>query len=272
MSFYKRARRLIVCLACLVSLALTFSSSAATAQTKAPVIVAAADLQFALAEIATNFKQDTGLDVKLVFGSSGNFFRQIAQGAPFQMFLSADEDFVFRLANAGKTVDRGTLYAIGRIVIVAPRNSALKPDAELKDLAAALKDGRIKKFALANPEHAPYGKRAVEALQHAKLWDAIKDKLVLGENVSQAAQFAVSGSTQGGIIAYSLALSPALSSSSLQPADYALIPASWHQPLAQRMVLIKNADSTAQKFYRYLQQPAARALMKKHGFTLPGEV
>jgi len=261
-SFFKRKRLLIA------GLVLVFFSSVATAQTKAPVIVAAADLQFALAEIAANFTQDTGLDVKLVFGSSGNFYRQIAQGAPFQMFLSADEDFVFRLADAGKTIDRGTLYAICRIVIVAPRNSALKPDAGLKDLAAALKDGRIKKFALANPEHAPYGKRALEALQHAGLWEAIKDKLVLGENVSQAAQFAVSGSTQGGIIAYSLALSPAIQ----QRADYALIPASWHQPLAQRMVLIKDADATTKTFYRYLQQPAARSVMKKHGFTLPGEV
>jgi len=264
-SFSKHARYLFVCL---VSLMLAFSSFAATAQTKTPVIVAAADLQFALEEIAINFRRESGLDVKLVFGSSGNFYRQIAQGAPFQMFLSADEDFVFRLADAGKTVDRGALYAIGRIVIVAPRNSALKPDVGLKDLAAALKDGRIRKFALANPEHAPYGKRAVEALQHAGLWESIKDKLVLGENVSQAAQFAVSGSTQGGIIAYSLALSPAIQ----QRADYALIPASWHQPLAQRMVLIKGADSTTQSFYRYLQQPAARAIMKKHGFTLPGEV
>jgi len=260
-SLFKRARRLVVCFA------LIFFSTVVTAESKAPIIVAAADLQFALEEIAINFKQDTSLDVKLVFGSSGNFYRQIAQGAPFQMFLSADEDFVFRLADAGKTVDRGVLYAIGRIVIVAPRTSSLKPDEKLKDLAAALGDGRIKKFALANPEHAPYGKRAVEALQHAGLWEAIKGKLVLGENVSQAAQFAVSGSTQGGIIAYSLALSPAIR----QRADLALIPASWHQPLAQRMVLVKGAGTTAQNFYRYLQQPAARGVMKKHGFTLPGE-
>ncbi len=252
----------------LATLLLMFVSTWGTAGTQVPVIVAAADLQFALPEIAVNFKRDTGLDVKLVFGSSGNFYRQIAQGAPFQMFLSADEDFVLRLADAGKTVDRGDLYATGRIVIVAPRGSSLKPDAELKDLAAALGDGRIKKCALANPEHAPYGKRAVEALKHAKLWESIESRLVLGENVSQAAHFAVSGSAQGGIFAYSLALSPAIR----QVADYALIPASWHQPLVQRMALVKGAGSSAQAFYRYMQQPVARNIMKKHGFALPGEM
>ena len=178
---------------------------AASAWAQVPVIAGAADLKFALEEIAVKFRQDTQREVKLVFGSSGNFYRQIGQGAPFQMFLSADEGFVFRLADAGKTLDRGELYALGRIVIIVPHGSTLKTDGELKDVAASLGDGRLKKFAIANPEHAPYGKRAEEALKHAGLWQRIQDKLVLGENVSQAAQFAVSGNTQGGIIAYSLA-------------------------------------------------------------------
>ena len=242
-------------------------SCANAAWAQAPVIAGAADLKFALEEIAVKFRQDTKHEVKLVFGSSGNFYRQIEQGAPFQLFLSADEGFVFKLADAGKTVDRGELYALGRIGIIVPRGSALKADGELKDLAAALADGHLRKFAIANPEHAPYGRRAAEVLKHAGLWERIKDKLVLGENVSQAAQFAVSGSTQGGIIAYSLAQAPALS----KLGEFALIPYAWHEPLKQRMVLIRGAGGTAQAFYRYMQQPAARAIMKQYGFTLPGE-
>jgi molybdate transport system substrate-binding protein len=168
----------------------------ATAQ-DVPVVVAAADLQFALTEIADAFKKETKREVKLTFGSSGNFFRQIQQGAPFQMYLSADEKFAFDLADKGLTIDRGKLYAVGRIVIITPHGSPLKADGTLADLKAALADGRIKKFAIANPEHAPYGLRAEEALRHVGLWDALKDKLVLGENVSQAAQFATSGGAQG---------------------------------------------------------------------------
>jgi len=137
----------------------------------------------------------------------------------------------------------------------------------LNDLAAALADGRLGKFAIANPEHAPYGKRAEEALRHAGLWEKIKDKLVLGENVSQAAQFATSGGTQGGIVAYSLALAPAVA----RVGNYALIPDSWHEPLRQRMVLLKGADEKTREFYRYMQQPAARAIMKRYGFLLPAE-
>ena len=234
---------------------------------KAPTIAAASDLKFAVEEIAAKFSDDTGREVSLVFGSSGNFYRQIMQGAPFQMFLSADQDFVFKLAEAGKTLDRGVLYAIGRIVLIVPNGSPLRPDGRLEDLAAALADGRVKKFAIANPAHAPYGQRAEEVLQRAGLWTQIQDKLVIGEDVSQAAQFATSGSAQGGIIAYSLALAPALA----KLGNFALIPEAWHTPLKQRMVLLKGAEATAQIFYRYLQQPAARKIMQKYGFALPGE-
>jgi len=251
---------------CFIGLVLMLSS-ASLAWADAPVIAGAADLKFALEEIVAAFKEDTKHEVSLVFGSSGNFYRQIGQGAPFRMFLSADEGFVFKLADAGKTVDRGELYAVGRVVILVPHGSPLKADGQLNDLAAALADGRLGKFAIANPEHAPYGKRAEEALRHAGLWEKIKDKLVLGENVSQAAQFATSGGTQGGIVAYSLALAPAVA----RVGNYALIPDSWHEPLRQRMVLLKGADEKTREFYRYMQQPAARAIMKRYGFLLPAE-
>lgn len=232
-----------------------------------PTIAAAADLQFALEEVARAFESETKQAVKLSFGSSGNFVTQIRQGAPFELFFSADEQFIFDLARDGFARDRGALYAIGRIVLIVPHGSPLKADGSLKDLRAALSDGRVTKFSIANPEHAPYGRRAEEALRRADVWNGIKDRLVLGENVSQAAQFALSGSTQGGIIAYSLALSPKVSA--LGP--YELIPAKWHEPLRQRMVQLKRASPIAERFYQFAQQQSARSVFKKYGFVLPGE-
>jgi len=245
----------------------TVASSPSVLAQAVPTIAAAADLKFALEEIAAKFRTDTKQDIKLAFGSSGNFTTQLMQGAPFEMFLSADEGFVFRLADAGKTVDRGTLYAQGRIVLFAPKGSPLKPDGNFADLRAALQDGRIQRFAIANPEHAPYGRAAEQALKGQGLWEAVLPKLVLGENVSQAAQFATSGSAQGGIFAYSLAVSPEMSSLG----SYALIPAEWHAPLRQRMVLMKNAGDIAKSFYAYIQSPPTRAIFRKYGFVLPGE-
>lgn len=260
--FICRAKRHLMAVAVVIS-ALSVSGAAAQPGT----VAAAADLKFAVEEIVAQFTADTGKTIKLTFGSSGNFARQIEQGAPFHLFMSADEDLVYRLADAGKTLDRGVLYAVGRIVLFTAAGSTVQADAEFKDLAAAVKDGRLKRFAIANPEHAPYGKRAEEALRHADLWDAIKPKLVLGENVSQAAQFASSGDAQGGIFAYSLALAPQVSALG----RYVLIPDSWHEPLRQRMVLLPGADANTRAFYAYMQQPKARALMRKFGFVLPGE-
>ncbi|MBA4175801.1 MAG: molybdate ABC transporter substrate-binding protein [Leptothrix sp. (in: Bacteria)] len=228
-------------------------------------VAAASDLKFAVEEVAAQFEKQTGQRLRLVFGSSGNLHAQIVQGAPFHLYMSADEDFVFRLADAGLTADRGRLYAVGRIGILVPAGSPLRADGELEDLAAALQDGRLRKFAIANPEHAPYGMRAREALQHAGLWPALQGRLVLGENVSQAAQFATSGAAQGGIVAQSLALAPAVA----QRSSFGLIPESWHRPLRQRMVLLKNAPAAAVAFYGHLSTPAARAVMQRHGFAMP---
>lgn len=230
-------------------------------------VAAASDLKFAVEEVAARFEQETGHQLVLVFGSSGNFKTQILQGAPFHLFMSADEGFVYELADAGKTQDRGRAYAVGRIGIMTPPGSPLKADGELKDLAAALKDGRLKKFSIANPEHAPYGARAREALQHAGLWEGLQGKLVLGENISQTAQFATSGSTQGGIIALSLARAPAIA----KLGAFQLIPESWHQPLRQRMVLLKGAPPEAKAFYTYISTPAAREIMERHGFAMPAQ-
>lgn len=248
---------------CLPALALAPLSSS---RAQAPATVAAAsDLKFALEELAAPFERESGHKLRLVFGSSGTFYAQIQQGAPFHLYLSADEEFVFKLAEAGKAADRGRLYARGRIGVFVPRGSVLKADGTLKDLAAALKDGRLKKFTIANPEHAPYGKRAEEALRHAGLWEAVRPHLVLGENISQAAQFASSGAAQGGIIAQSLARASAVA----QSGDFELIPEAWHQPLLQRMVLLKGAPPAARAFYEHLATPAAQAVMVGYGFAVP---
>lgn len=232
-----------------------------------PLVAGAADLKFALTEAVAAFEARTSRRLKLAFGSSGNFARQIRQGAPIQLFLSADEQYVLDLARDGLARDEGALYAIGRIVLVIPPGSPLALDGTLTDLGRALEDGRLRRFAIANPQHAPYGRRAEEALRHRGLWGAIEPKLVFGENVSQATQFALSGNTQGGIVAYSLALAPEIAAR----APHVLIPAEWHEPLRQRMALMRGAGPVAERLYRFLREPEARAIFRRYGFVLPGE-
>ncbi len=246
---------------------LSWGAACRVTAAEVPTLAAASDLKFAVEEIAAQYRAAARREVKLVFGSSGNFYRQIGQGAPFQIFMSADESFVFKLAEAGKTEDRGQLYATGRIVLFAPHGSRIRIDPQLAGLKAAIAAGHVRRFAIANPEHAPYGRAAEEALRKAGVWDAVRPRLVIGENVSQAAQFASGGSADGGIFAYSLALSPQLS----KLGRYVLIPESLHQPLRQRMALVKGAGETARAFYLYLQEPAARAVFRRYGFTLPDE-
>lgn len=234
---------------------------------EAPVVAAAASVQFALEEIVAAYHAKSGHRVRFSLGSSGNLARQIRQGAPYQIFISADERFVLELARDGITEDSGTLYSIGRIVLFVPHGSPLEADGSLEDLGKSLGDGRLKRFAIANPEHAPYGQRAEEALRSAGLWEAVRNHLVYGENVAQAAQFAASQNAQGGIIAESLARSPKVSASG----SFALIPETMHRPLRQRMVLVRGAGPVARQFYAYLATPPARAVFAKYGFSLPGE-
>ena len=228
-------------------------------------VAAASDLKFAMEELAAQYEKNTGQKITLVFGSSGQFATQLLQGLPMDVFLSADENLVFKLAEAGKTRDRGRVYALGRIGLFVPHSSPLKADGSLKDLAAAIQDGRLQKLAIANPEHAPYGERARQALQHAGLWTAVQSKLVLGENISQAAQFTLSGSAQAGIIAQSLALAPAMA----DKGRFELIDAKSHQALVQRMVMLKSASAAAQLFYDYLASPQAQAVLIRYGFVMP---
>lgn len=228
-------------------------------------VAAASDLQFALAEIADRFAVDTGDRVDVVFGSSGMLTRQIQDGAPFSVFFSADEAFVERLVRDGLTEGDGALYAVGRIVLFAPPGSPLIPAEGLEGLAGLVEAGRVPRFAIANPEHAPYGRAAEQALRARGIWDVIEPSLVLGENVSQAAQFATTGNAVGGIIAYSLALAPAMR----DRGTHQLIPLEAHAALRQRMVLLKDAGPIARGFYQYIQEPGARATLATYGFVVP---
>ena len=233
----------------------------------APAIAAAADLQFALPEIALAFERDSGRKLRLSFGSSGMLAQQIAQGAPFELFFSADESYVLMLEKSGRNEGTGKPYALGRLVLFIPKSSPLRADRNLRDLAAAALDGRLKHLAIANPVHAPYGRAAREALQHAGVWESLVDKLVLAENAAQAAQFAASGSAQAGIIPLSLTRAPDLATRGA----YVTLPESWHAPLRQRMVLIKGAGDTARKFHSFMLTPAARAILERHGFAAAPE-
>jgi molybdate transport system substrate-binding protein len=250
----------------LLAAALAALLLAALPAAAAPGIAAASDLKFALDEIARDWSRGTGRAVRLTYGSSGNFRRQIAEGAPFELFLSADEAYVHALAREGRLEDEGTLYAVGRLVLFAPPGSPVDPGRGLAGLAEAARAGRVARVAIANPAHAPYGRAARQALESAGAWKPLEGRLVLGENVSQAAQFAVSGDATAGLFAYSLTFSPAVASRG----RFALVPESAHAPLRQRMALVKGAGEEARAFYRHLQGPAARAIFARYGFAPPG--
>lgn len=254
-------------LGAVAALALPGLAVAQSRTAMAPLVAGASDLQFAIVEIAERFRAETGQDVRLSLGSSGNIARQIEQGSPVEMFLSADEAFVFRLADGGHTRDRGALYAIGRIVLFTPPASPLRTADGMEAIRAGLDGGQIRRFAIANPEHAPYGRAAEQALRATGLWARIRPHLVLGENVSQAAQFALAGGSQGGIVAYSLVLAPAMQGRG----GFALLSDSLHEPLRQRMVLTRRAGPVAERFHAFMQEPAAREIMRHYGFALPGE-
>lgn len=248
---------------CFVLLLLISSSSLRASDV--PVIAAAASVKFALQEIAQAFHQDTGKSVRFSYGSSGNLARQIQQGAPFELFLSANSTYVEQLYQQQKTQDQGLVYALGHLVLLTSKKSPLTLDKHLQGLQQAIHKGQLQRLAIANPEHAPYGVAAREVLQHLQLWTITRPHLVFGENIAQATQFVSSGAAQAGLISYSLALTPALQNST----RYLLIPTALHQPLQQTIVLLKNASETAILFFNYLQQDKARSILSRYGYTKP---
>lgn len=228
-------------------------------------IAAASDLNFVMKDLVTEYEKSSGHHVKLSLGSSGNFFSQIQNGAPFDLYFSADIGYPKKLEEAGLTVV-GSLYryAVGRIVVWTGYESRI----DVAKGIDALREPHIKKIAIANPKHAPYGRAAVAAMEHFKVYDHVKDRLVLGENISQAAQFIESGACDIGIIALSLALAPTMKSKG----TYWEVPASAHPPLEQGAVILKSSKNpdAARQFVEYMQGAKGREIMTRYGFTLPG--
>ena len=233
------------------------------AASDAPLVAAASGMRFALAEIARDFSAETGIEIRLTLASSGKLTRQIENNAPFELFISADPSLVQKLADAGLTRGATAAVARGRLAIVAGGGSPLRPDAGLDGLKTALAAGRITRFAIASPQHAPYGRRAREALETAGLWVQLQDRLVVGENVAQATRFALTGAAEGGLVALSLLVPD----KTVGADHFAVLPEAWHQPLVHSMVLLKNADQTTMKFFRFVQSPSAQRILARYGYT-----
>jgi molybdate transport system substrate-binding protein len=224
------------------------------------VIAAAADLRFAMDSLVAVFtKNNPDVSIKVVYGSSGNFFQQIGNGAPFDLFFSADVNYPRQLKEEGKAISEVHVYGTGQLVLWS---KTIDPAvAKMNTLLSS----SVKKIAIANPAHAPYGQRAEESLRYYQLYDQIKDKLVIGENIAQTAQYAQSGAADVGIIALSLALSPAMQQSG---GKYWLIPAGAHAPLEQGFVLLPHAKGNkgAEQFAVFFSSPAAIAILQSFGF------
>jgi molybdate transport system substrate-binding protein len=226
-------------------------------------IAAASNLKFVLADLANQYRQQTGVQVDMNLGASGNLARQILQGLPVEQFISADEVWVAELVKAGRTVDAGQRYATGRLALVVPKNSTLPLAQGLAAVVRALKPGD--KFAIANPALAPYGVAAVEALQRAGVGPLPAARQVLGDNIGQATQFVATGAAQAGITAQALAQAPEIAHS-LQVLP---LPADLHAPLHQRMVLLKGAGAPAADWHRFLLSSQAQAEFVRHGYAMP---
>ena len=256
-----RLAPILVALLCFV---LLLGSGVARPQGQEIRVAAAADLQFAMKEIAAQFEKQSGAKVIVTYGSSGNFFAQLQNGAPFDLFFSADIDYPRKLEAAG-LAEPGTLYeyAVGRIVIWAPGDAKL----DVHKLGwKTLLEPIVQKISIANPEHAPYGRAAVAALLKAGIYEQVKAKLVYGENISQAAQFVQSGNAQAGIVALSLAVSPGMKDGKRWE-----IPAAMHAPIEQAAIVMKSAGNkqTPRAFLEFVKSDAGCATLAKYGFTFP---
>ncbi len=227
------------------------------------VIAAAADLRYAMDEVVLAYKKhNPKSDIKVSYGSSGNAYQQILNGAPYDIYFSADIMYPRKLAEQGLTASKPKLYAIGFIVLWSNQ-------IDVSSGMSSLNDIKLKKLAIANPEHAPYGKRAQESLQHYKLYDKLKDKIIMGENIAQTAQFSQTGNAEIGILALSLVMSPAMKNQG----KYYLIDSKSYSPLEQGYVIIKKSkvNTETYKFAKFVSSPEARGILKNYGFKLPNE-
>jgi molybdate transport system substrate-binding protein len=228
-------------------------------------VAAAADLNYVMKDLAARFQQNTGNTVALSFGASGNIYSQIQSGAPYDMFFSADAEYPRKLADGGK-IDRSSLrtYAVGHLVLWTPNSSQFDLQKLKMDV---LLQPSVKKIAIANPEHAPYGRAAVAALEHFQLKGLVNDKLVFGENISQAAQFVQSGNAQAGLIAESLAVSPAMKSTG----RFWEVPADSYPEIQQNAGVLTSSKQKqlAQAFLAFVTSPEGVRILQQYGFGLP---
>lgn len=234
-----------------------------TTQAQTVKVAAASDLRFAMDEIISAYKkQSSGANIEAIYGSSGNILTQIINGAPFDFYFSADISYANKLKSAGLTLTDPQIYAIGRIVLWSARLDVSKG---LKVLA----ENEKIKIATANPDHAPYGQRSVEALKYYQLFEKIEKQLIYSENISQAAQFCLTGNADAGLLALSLALSPSMANQG----KYFLIDDRSHRPLEQAFVVLKHAkdNKIALAFADFLASATARSIFVKYGFTLPAK-
>jgi len=257
----------LVVLALAVPFLVAPPAGSGAAQNSCVVTVAAAsDLTYAMKDIAADFEKSNACSVRVSYGSSGNFQTQIENGAPFDVFFSADIEYPRKLEAEGLASPGSTyLYGIGKLILWVRNDSKLDVSKGLE----ILRDPSVKKIAIANPLHAPYGRAAEDALRKAGVYDAIKDRLVLGENISQTAEFAESGNADVGMLALSLVLSPALK----DKGRYFQVPDNLYSPIQQGAVVVhasKNQQG-AQAFLDYIKTPSETAMLERYGFVLPGK-
>ncbi len=226
-------------------------------------VAVAANMKDAFTEIQAAFKATGKSEIRVVYGSSGNFTTQIMNGAPFNLFISADEKFPHELYKNGKTVDAGKVYAIGRIVFITKNSSGVELSKDKTQLASAIT--KANKIAIAKPQLAPYGRAAIEFMKAEGLWDLAKDKLVYGDNIGAATMFVATGAADVGFTALSLAQSPEVA----KQTNYVLVNDKLYEPIMQRMVLIKGAPQEAIDLYWFMQTVKAREILAKYGYGAP---
>jgi molybdate transport system substrate-binding protein len=245
---------------------LIVNSSLAVAADPPPLVAAASNLAPALTEIADRFERSAGVRVKLSYSSSGNIARQILQGAPFHLFISADKKNLDRLRENGRPLLRETAFARGAIGFFIPSDSRLAGAGELHDIIKAIEFNHYRRLAIANPAHAPYGIAAEQALESAGVWIIDRNKLLLGENIAQAVQFTLSGAVDIGIIPTSSAIIPEVT----RKGRFIPIPETWHQPILQYLALLSDSNASAVRFYDYLLTDDAINILMKFGYN-PGQ-
>jgi len=232
-----------------------------------PAIAVAANLTKPMERIVDEFRKETGIDVRASYGASGGFIRQIREHAPFEMFISANADYARRVADEGLAEGERVTLAFGRLGVFVPDDSPLATIADLSALMNEIRNGQFRQIAMADPGFAPFGVAARQALEHAGVWAIEKDRVVLGENAGQAAQFTLAGGVDAGFIPVSFALDPDVAARG----RFFPIPPDWHAPLEQCAILLKGAGAGARRFFGYLREPAAQAVLERYGYALPGD-